>query len=469
MNRDLRKRGGGLALIPFLIFIIIYLGAGLLLQAQGKEMAFYQFPSVTAMFIAVLAAFCMGKESINEKFSVFARGAANENVLTMLMIYILAGAFSTVAKAMGGVDSTVNLGLSVIPVQLLTAGVFVISAFMGTATGTSMGTITTIVPIVVGVADRSGLSIPMLLGACVGGAMFGDNLSMISVTTIAATRTQGCELRDKFKVNFFIALPAAAITVVILLLVGRPETVAPMGDLSFSIVKVLPYVAVLVLALIGVNVFLTLTIGIFSAGIIGMIGGELTVFTFAQAIWDGFTGMSEIFFLALFCGGLSEMIAHNGGITWLIEKLRGMMKGNKSAQVGVAALVSLADCATANNTVAIIVSGNVARDISREYKVDPRRTASLLDVFSCVFQGIIPYGAQLLTAATLTTLNYDIVMSPVEIVPYMWYCWILAAFGLLSIFVPYADGTCRKDPWNWEYDVAESGVAEKKTLLEKGE
>ena len=469
MNRDLRKRGGGLALIPFLIFIIIYLGAGLLLQAQGKEMAFYQFPSVTAMFIAVLAAFCMGKESINEKFSAFARGAANENVLTMLMIYILAGAFSTVAKAMGGVDSTVNLGLSVIPVQLLTAGVFVISAFMGTATGTSMGTITTIVPIVVGVADRSGLSIPMLLGACVGGAMFGDNLSMISDTTIAATRTQGCELRDKFKVNFFIALPAAAITVVILLLVGRPETVAPMGDLSFSIVKVLPYVAVLVLALIGVNVFLTLTIGIFSAGIIGMIGGELTVFTFAQAIWDGFTGMSEIFFLALFCGGLSEMIAHNGGITWLIEKLRGMMKGNKSAQVGVAALVSLADCATANNTVAIIVSGNVARDISREYKVDPRRTASLLDVFSCVFQGIIPYGAQLLTAATLTTLNYDIVMSPVEIVPYMWYCWILAAFGLLSIFVPYADGTCRKDPWNWEYDVAESGVAEKKALLEKGE
>ena len=469
MNRDLRKRGGGLALIPFLIFIIIYLGAGLLLQAQGKEMAFYQFPSVTAMFIAVLAAFCMGKESINEKFSVFARGAANENVLTMLMIYILAGAFSTVAKAMGGVDSTVNLGLSVIPVQLLTAGVFVISAFMGTATGTSMGTITTIVPIVVGVADRSGLSIPMLLGACVGGAMFGDNLSMISDTTIAATRTQGCELRDKFKVNFFIALPAAAITVVILLLVGRPETVAPMGDLSFSIVKVLPYVAVLVLALIGVNVFLTLTIGIFSAGIIGMIGGELTVFTFAQAIWDGFTGMSEIFFLALFCGGLSEMIAHNGGITWLIEKLRGMMKGNKSAQVGVAALVSLADCATANNTVAIIVSGNVARDISREYKVDPRRTASLLDVFSCVFQGIIPYGAQLLTAATLTTLNYDIVMSPVEIVPYMWYCWILAAFGLLSIFVPYADGTCRKDPWNWEYDVAESGLAEKKARMGKSE
>ena len=465
MNDRLNKKSSGAALLPFLVFIVIYLGAGMILQARGEEMAFYQFPSVTAMFLAVLAAFCMGKESINEKFSIFARGAANENVLTMLMIYILAGAFSTVAKSMGGVDSTVNLGLSIVPVQLLAAGVFVISAFMGTATGTSMGTITAIVPIAVGVADKSGLSIPLLLGACVGGAMFGDNLSMISDTTIAATRTQGCELRDKFKVNFFIALPAALVTIVVLLIVGRPETVVPMENLSFSLIKVLPYLAVLVLALLGVNVFLTLTIGIFSAGIIGMVGGELTIFTFAQDIWNGFTGMSEIFFLALFCGGLSELIAHNGGIVWLIEKLRGMMHGNKSAQVGIAALVSLADCATANNTVAIIVSGTVAKDMSREYHVDPRRTASLLDVFSCVIQGIIPYGAQLLTAATLTTKVFQIAMSPVEIIPHMWYCWILALFGILSIFVPYADRVCRKDPWNWQYDVAQSGVEEKKKLL----
>lgn len=467
MDHDLNKRGSGLALLPFLVFIAIYLGAGLWLQAQGKEMAFYQFPSVTAMFIAVLTAFCMGRGSIDEKFSIFARGAANENVLTMLMIYILAGAFSTVAKSMGGVDSTVNLGLSIVPVHLLTAGVFVISAFMGTATGTSMGTITTIVPIVVGVADKSGLSIPMLLGACVGGAMFGDNLSMISDTTIAATRTQGCGLRDKFRVNFLIALPAAVITIVILLVVGRPESAAEMGDLSFSIVKVLPYLAVLGLALAGVNVFLTLTIGIFGAGIIGIAAGDLTVFTLAQNIWNGFTGMSEIFFLALFCGGLSELIAHNGGIVWLIEKLRRMMRGHKSAQLGIAALVSLADCATANNTVAIIVSGNVARDVSREYKVDPRRAASLLDVFSCVFQGLLPYGAQLLTAATLTTTTFHIEMSPVEIVPYMWYCWILAAFGLLSIAIPYADDICRRDPWNWTYDVAESGVAAKKAMEAK--
>ena len=306
----------------------------------------------------------------------------------------------------------------------------------------------------------------MMLGACAGGAMFGDNLSMISDTTIAATRTQGVALKDKFRVNFFIALPAALITLAVLLLIGRGDA-AVMEPRTFVFIKVLPYVLVLILAIIGVNVFLTLTIGIFSAGLIGILWGDLTIFTFAQAVWNGFTGMSEVFFLALFCGGISELIAHNGGIVWLIEKLRKMMRGGRSAQVGMAALVSLADCATANNTVAIILCGSVAHDMSREFKVDPRRTASLLDVFSCVFQGIIPYGAQLLMAATLTTTTYGIVISPVEIVPYMWYCWILAAFGLLSIFVPYADKVCRKDPWNWEYDTAESGVEAKKALLKK--
>ena len=464
MDRTLNKKGSGLALVPFLVFVAIYLGAGLILQSQGVEMAFYQFPSVTAMFIALLVAFAMTKGNINERFRIFAKGAANEDVLTMLIIYLLAGAFSRVAASMGGRDATVNLGLSLIPVQFLTAGVFIISAFMGTATGTSMGTIGAIVPIAVGVADKGGLSVPLVVGACVGGAMFGDNLSMISDTTIAATRSQGCEMRDKFRVNFFIALPAALITIVILLVMGRPETMPDMGVLEYSIIKVLPYLLVLVLALVGMNVFLVLTIGIFAAGIVGLATGSLDIFGFAQSIWGGFTGMNEVFFLTLFCGGMSQMVTHNGGIVWLIEKLRGMMKSNKSAQLGIAALVSLADCATANNTVAIVLSGSVAKDISHEYKVDPRRTASLLDVFSCVFQGILPYGAQLLMAAALTTTTYNIVISPVEIVPYMWYCWILAAFGLLSVFVPYADRVCRRDPWNWAYDVAESGVAAKKDL-----
>ena len=371
------KRPSGLALLPFAMFIVIYMGAGIYYQVKGMEMAFYQFPSVTAMFLAVLAAFIMFKGTINEKFDTFAKGAANVDILTMLMIYILAGAFANVAAVMGGRESTVNLGLSLVPVEFLAAGLFVISAFMGTATGSSMGTVTAVIPIAVGIAEKGGLSLTVVIGAVVGGAMFGDNLSMISDTTIAA---------------------------------------------------------------------------------------------FAQSVWDGFTGMNEVFFLTLLCGGMSELIAKNGGIAWIIQKLRKVMKGNKSAQVGIAAMVSLCDCATANNTVAIIVAGDMARDVSHEYKVDPRRTASLLDIFSCVFQGIIPYGAQLLSAAALAnaTVTSDALhTSPAAIVGGMWYCWILAAVGLLSIFVPFADGVCRKDPWNWEYGCAQSAVAAKKALLEK--
>ena len=458
------KKANGFALLPLIVFILIYLGAGLIYQSLGVEMAFYQFPIVTAALAGLVLAFCMGKGSINEKFSVFAKGAGNEDIMTMLIIFALAGAFSNVASIMGGRDSVVNLGLSFVPVQFLAAGIFVISAFMGTATGTSMGTISAIVPIAVGVADKGGLNIALVVGACVGGAMFGDNLSMISDTTIAATRSQNCEMKDKFRVNLLIALPAAIITVIMLLILGRPETVTAMGDLSFSFVKVIPYLLVLVLAIIGINVFLVLTIGIISAGIIGLITGDLTVASYAQGIWNGITGMSEIFYLSLLMGGLAALTSHNGGIAWLIEKLRGVMKGNKSAQVGISSLVSLADCAVANNTVAIIVCGNVAKDISHEYKVDPRRTASLLDVFSCVFQGILPYSAQPLSAAALTTAC-GFAMAPVDILPYVWYCGVLAIFGVLSIFIPYADNVCRKDPWNWEYDVAESGVEAKKKSI----
>lgn len=395
------KRPSGLALLPFAMFIFIYMGAGIYYQVKGMEMAFYQFPSVTAMFLAVLVAFIMFKGTINEKFDTFAKGAANVDILTMLMIYILAGAFANVAAVMGGRESTVNLGLSLVPVEFLAAGLFVISAFMGTATGSSMGTVTAVIPIAVGIAEKGGLSLTVVIGAVVGGAMFGDNLSMISDTTIAATRSQRCEMRDKFRVNFLIALPAALITLVLLLIFGRPETVMPLEALPFDLIKVLPYVLVLVLALCGLNVFLALTVGIFSAGLVGICCGDLTIAAFAQSVWDGFTGMNEVFFLTLLCGGMSELIAKNGGIAWIIQKLRKVMKGNKSAQVGIAAMVSLCDCATANNTVAIIVAGDMARDVSHEYKVDPRRTASLLDIFSCVFQGIIPYGAQLLSAAAL--------------------------------------------------------------------
>lgn len=438
------KKEGALSLLPFLIFIVIYLGAGIYFQIHGVEMAFYQFPSVTAMFIAVLSAFFMGDETLQVKFGIFSRGAGNENVMTMLMIYILAGAFSAVAAAMGGRDATVNLGISFVPAQYLTAGIFIIFAFMGTATGTSMGTIAAIVPIAAGISVKSGISEALMVAACVGGAMFGDNLSMISDTTIAATRTQGCELKDKFKMNFRIALPAAVLTIFLLLVIGQPSAAADLQELDYSLLKVFPYIAVLGLALLGANVFLVLTAGIFLAGFIGMASAELTVITFAQNIWNGFMGMGEAFFLALFCGGISEMIAYYGGIEWLISKLRKMIKGNKSAQLGIAALVSLTDCATANNTVAIIISGGVAKDISNEYGIDSRRSASLLDIFSCVFQGIIPYGAQLLTASALASKN-GTVINAMEIIPHMWYCWLLAIFGILSIYIPYADGGLKKE------------------------
>ncbi len=465
MNTE-TKRANGAALIPFLVFIIVYMGFGIFYSVTGVDMAFYQFPSVTAMFIAVIVAFAMGKGSIDEKFATFSKGAANLDVLTMLIIYILAGAFASVAATMGGRDATVNLGLSLVPVQFLCAGLFIISAFMGTATGTSMGTVSAVIPIAAAVAEKGGLSLPITVAAVVGGAMFGDNLSMISDTTIAATRSQKCEMRDKFRVNFMIAAPAAICTIIILLIVGRPEQATELGDLSFNFIKVVPYLAVLVLALIGLNVFLVLTIGIFLAGIVGMLTGDLTIAAFAQAIYDGFCGMNEVFFLTLLCGGMAELISKNGGIQWLIEKFQTIMKDNKSAQIGIAALVSACDIATANNTVAIIVAGGVANDISKEYKVDPRRTASLLDVFACILQGVIPYGAQLLVAASLTNATVEGVgLSSANIIPSLWYCWFLAVFGVLSIFIPFADGICRKDPWNWEYDCAESKVEERKAQL----
>lgn len=441
-------RSNPFALLPFIIFIAIYLGAGLYFQSAGVSMAFYQFPSVTAMFIAVLSAFCLSRDPVMFKFGIFSKGAGNDNIMTMLMIYILAGAFSAVAAAMGGRDATVNLGMSLIPSQFLTVGIFLISAFMGTATGTSMGTVAAIIPIAAGMAEKSGIPAPLILGACVSGAMFGDNLSMISDTTIAATRTQGCELKDKFKMNFLIALPAAILTIAVFLMAGTPSAVLS-GNTDYTLLKVLPYMAVLLLALLGVNVFLVLVSGIFLSGFIGLMDGTLSVISFAQQIWTGFTGMSEAFFLALFCGGISEMISYYGGIAWLIEKLQGNIHSSRTAQLGIAVLVSLVDSATANNTVAIIVSGGVAKKIAARFHVDPRKSASLLDIFSCVFQGIIPYGAQLLTAAALASQS-GLAITALDIVPHMWYCFFLAAFGLLSIYVPYADYAIRKNPWKWE-------------------
>lgn len=420
-----------LALVPFLVFIGIYLGAGILLQMQGVQMAFYQFPSVVAIFFAVVVAFCILKGSIEEKFHIFAKGAADENILTMLMIFILAGAFSLLAQKMGGIDAVVNMGLSFIPVRFLAVGIFVISAFLGIATGTSMGTLSALIPICFVMSEKSGISLAILCAACVGGAMLGDNLSMISDTTIAATKTQGCALKDKFKMNVKIALPAAILTVLGLFFIS-PSTDVAIENTSFDVIKVIPYLLVIVLAVSGVQVFVVLFIGMMSALCIGISYGEFTVLESAKIIWEGFQSMNEVFFLSFFCGGLASMTTHYGGIHWVMEKIQMLIKGDKSAQFGIVALVSLADIAVANNTVAILFSGTIAKDIATHYEIDPRKSASLLDIFACVMQGIIPYGAQLLLVGSLTLGQ----VSAFDILPYLWYQYLLAVFAILSIWIP---------------------------------
>lgn len=456
MNDLKQQKGSGLALIPFLIFILVYMGSGLILQAQGVEMAFYQFPAAVSAIVAIIVAFIMFKGSIDEKFNIFLEGSRNENIIIMCFIFILAGAFSTVSGAMGGVESTVNFALSIIPPQFITAGIFIIACFISLATGTSVGTIVAVGPIAVGLAEKGGLSLALVIAALVGGSMFGDNMSVISDTTIAATRTQNVEMRDKFKLNLLLALPAATLTVILLLIVGKPVNVVEAGTYTFNIVKMIPYILVLVASLIGVNVFVVLTSGIVSSGIIGLAYGDLTIVSLAQNINGGFNGMFEMVILSLLIGGLAGMVNHAGGIQWILFKVKNMIRGRKSAEIGIAALVSLVDAATANNTIAIIISGPIAKEICNEYEVDPRRSASLLDSFSCVMQGIIPYGGQLLIAVGLT----NGALSVVDIIPLLWYQMLLAVFAIVSIYIPFTDGLIRKDPWNFEHDKPMSKLAQ---------
>ena len=449
-NKNLKPKANGAALLPFIVFVLVYLATGLILNAMGVEMAFYQVAAPVCILPAIILAFIMFEGSIDDKFNDFVRGCGDENIIIMCLIYILAGAFATVSKSSGGVDSVVNFALSLIPVQFVTAGIFLISCFISISTGTSVGTISAVGPIAVGVATKGNLPLPLVLGALVGGAMFGDNLSVISDTTIAATRTQNVGMKDKFRANIKIALPAAIITFVILLVVGKPEGEVDLGDLSYNFILIIPYLFVLITALAGMNVFLVLTSGIVLSGIIGIFTGGLTMMTFAQNIFDGFSGMFEIFLLSLLTGGLSYMVSSNGGIEWLVQKIRGFAKDVKSAEVSIALLTLLTDAATANNTVAIIIDGPVAKEISKDFKVDPRRSASFLDTFSCVMQGIIPYGAQVLIAAGLTKELGALAVSPVQIIPFLWYQALLAVFAIISIFVRFADP---KTGWDFENDV----------------
>jgi Na+/H+ antiporter len=439
------REASGLALIPLLFFIVIYLGVGIVLHSKGVEMAFYQFPSVVAMTIAVILAFLMyHKTGIDNNFKLFARGAGDENIMTMLMIFLLAGAFSSVAGAMGGVSSTANLGLAIIPPRFIVPGIFIIAAFLSTATGTSMGTVGAIVPIAYNMAKTADLNMSFVVAAVLTGAMFGDNLSMISDTTIAATRTQGVDLKDKFRTNAWISIPSALITLSLMVIFSKGGTAT--GNLDYNLIKVVPYVLVLGLALLGLNVFAVLIIGIISASAVGVGTGAIGLMEVAAKIWAGYQGMIEVFILSMFVGGLAELTKHYGGLKWIIDKTSKLLKGPKSASVGIAVLSALTDAATANNTVAIIVTGEIAKEISEKYKIDPRRTASFLDIFSCIMQGFIPYGAQFLLIASLTKNA----VNPTSMIPYNWYLIILGIMSLISVvFSSYNRIVC-KGEWNWE-------------------
>lgn len=448
------REASGIALLPLLLFIVIYLGAGIILQSKGVAMAFYQFPSVVAMTIAVVVAFIMyHKTGINENFSLFARGAGEENIMTMLMIFLLAGAFSSVAGAMGGVQSTANLGLTIIPARFIVPGIFVIAAFLSTATGTSMGTVGAIVPIAYQMGKTADLNMAFVMAAVMTGAMFGDNLSMISDTTIAATRTQGVQLKDKFRTNAWLSLPSAVIAIVLMIMFG--DAGSAVGTLDYSVVKIIPYILVLVLALIGMNVFAVLIIGIVSAALVGVGTGAITFMDVAGKIWEGYQGMIEVFLLSMFVGGLAEMTKHYGGLKWLIQKANKFFKGPKSASVGIAVLTAITDAATANNTVSIIVNGEIAKEISRKYKIDPRRTASFLDIFSCIMQGFIPYGAQFLMVASLTKNT----VNPTDMIPYNWYLMILAVVSIISVMIPAYNKIVCKGQWDWEHMMPDYEVA----------
>ena len=451
MNKE--EKISAKALIPFLVFIFIYLSTGIILHLKGVEMAFYQLPAPIAAFVGIISAFLLFGGSIDDKFDNLVEGCGDSNIIIMCLIYLLAGAFSALASKSGGVDSVVGLGLSFIPAKFLTAGVFLIACFISIATGTSVGTITALGPIAVGLSESGGINLSLMLGALVGGAMFGDNLSIISDTTIASTRTQNCEMKDKFRMNIKIALPAGIITLILLLIFGAPETRPAQKDLSYEIIKIIPYIFVLISALMGLNVFLVLTGGILFSGFILLLDNGFDLLALSQTMWEGFTGMFEIFLLSMLIGGLSNMVSKEGGINWIIEKIKKIARGEKSGEFGIAMLVSLADIAVANNTVAIIISGPIAKKMCNEYKIDPRRSASLLDAFSCVFQGIVPYAAQVLIATSFSKGK----VAPFQIMPYFWYQFILGIVAIISIYIPF---TKAKDKWNFEYDMVESKLKE---------
>lgn len=409
------------ALIPLVVFLVSYLVVSIL---AGD---FYKMPITVAFVVSSIVSIAISKGgTLSNRIEQFCRGAANGNIMLMILIFILAGAFAQTAKSMGAVDATVNLALSILPENLLASGIFLASCFISISVGTSVGTIVALVPVAVGIAAKTGAEPALMVGVVVSGAMFGDNLSFISDTTIVATRTQGCKMSDKFKANFRIALPVAIVTTIIYFFMGMNVTGNYTPD-EIEWIKVIPYVTVLAAAIFGVNVLLVLLIGILLSGTVGILTGSFDIWGWNLAMGNGMTSMGELIIVTLLAGGMLEMIRFNGGIDWIIQKLTSHIRSTRGAEASIAGLVSFANLCTANNTIALIMAGPIAKDIADKFDVDPKRSASLLDIFSCFIQGIIPYGAQLLMAAGLASI------SPIEIMQYLYYPYLLGIGALLSI------------------------------------
>ncbi len=416
-----RRMNGWLALSPLAVFLVTYLVSSLVAHD------FYKVPVASAFLIASIYAMLITKGPVAERIDIFSSGTGNKNVLLMIWIFVMAGAFAMTAKAIGSIEATVNLTLTVLPGKLILAGLFLASCFISMAIGTSVGTVVALVPIASGIAGQAGISLPLVTGLIVGGAFFGDNLSFISDTTIASTTSQGCSMSDKFKANVWICAPAALVVTIIYVVIGLNHGAAPqIGEIEY--VKLIPYLSVIVLALCGMNVLLVLGIGLLLCAVIGFMHG-MTWLGFLGSVGDGISGMGELIIVTMLSGGMLELIRHNGGIDFIIKGLTEGIKGKRGAEFSIAGLVGLSNFCTANNTIAILTTGDIARDITRKFGLDPRKSASLLDTFSCVVQGIIPYGAQLLMASGFAGI------SAAAIIPCLYYPFVLCAVSCFSIIL----------------------------------
>lgn len=424
MNHISNKKGL-LALSPLIVFIVMYLVTSII---AGD---FKKIPITVAFMISSMYAIATstGKPLV-ERINVFSKGASTSNMMLMLWIFVLAGAFANSAKQMGSIDAMVGFTLNALPSTLLLPGIFLAACLISLSIGTSVGTIVALIPIAVGIAQNTGISLPLMTGIVVGGSFFGDNLSFISDTTVAATNTQGCRMKDKFLVNIYIVMPAALAILGIYTFIGFGiESSHSLPSIQY--LNILPYVVVIAMSVFGMNVMAVLTLGLAMTGIIGIWNGAYDLFGWFQSMGQGIVGMGELIIITMLAGGLLEIIRMNGGVDYVISKLTARINGKRGAEGTIALLVALVDLCTANNTVAILTVGGIAKDISQRYGVDSRKSASILDTMSCCIQGIIPYGAQLLMAAGLAQIN------PAHIVPYLYYPFAIGIVTILAIIFRY--------------------------------